>query len=200
MQRGVAATVAPSGCVHLATRRLQTPIGGNNAFDSSQAFAVSLCGPARCAQSVAPRYGPICRSAKFIPIPMMWSAFRVRRSDFTVCEARTSESGRSDTIGVAVESVFANDVRRRQFVEVKLAESRFGVCRDAKSTRGSAVKDALQLRTGRSVFVDDSRGWRVRAGTRLGKPRSTRLTGRAFSSMRSELKNFARADTRDESI
>lgn len=120
-----------------------------HALNSSQAFAVNLFAPARLSQNVAQALWKELPAGRSHPDPQHVDVhFEYSGPEIGFTKQALGESGIPTQIDVAVEGVFAQDVRRLQFVEVKFTESQFGACRGAKGGRGRANPARNKLPTG----------------------------------------------------
>jgi hypothetical protein len=104
-----------------------------HALNSSQAFAVNLFGPAHFLPDVAKSLWSALPAAQDHPNPeRVVVHFEYSGPDEDFAKTELGEAGIPTQIDVAVEGIFSGDVRRMQFIEVKLTESKFGSCRGAK--------------------------------------------------------------------
>ncbi len=104
-----------------------------HALNSSQAFAVNLFGPARFSTVVAKALWNTLPAARDSPSPdQVGVHFEYSGPDDAFAKVELGEAGKPTQIDVAIEGMFPGGVRRMQFIEVKLSESKFGSCRGAK--------------------------------------------------------------------
>jgi hypothetical protein len=103
-----------------------------HALNSSQAFAVNLFGPAHSYPGVAKSLWSALPAAQGHPNPeRVLVHFEYSGPDEHFAKTVLGEAGIPTQIDVAVEGIFSGDIRRMQFIEVKLTESKFGSCRGA---------------------------------------------------------------------
>lgn len=113
-----------------------------HALNSSQAFAVNLFAPARFSADVARALWKVLPAGALHSDPQRVDVqFEYSGPDESFAKRQLGEAGVPTQIDVALQGIFENGVRRFQFVEVKLTESHFGMCRGA-GTGKKAVNPA----------------------------------------------------------
>jgi hypothetical protein len=112
-----------------------------HALNSSQAFAVNLFAPSRFSHGVAHALWKTLPAGRLHPDAQdVHVHFEYSGSEGTLAKHALGEGDIPTQIDVAVEAVFGHNVRRLQFIEVKLTESHFGSCRGARAGKPGAKK------------------------------------------------------------
>ena len=152
-----------------------------HALNSSQAFAVNLFGPSRFSKVVAGALWNTLPAGRDCPDPDRVDVhFEYSGPDQAFAKTELGEAGKPTQIDVAVEGVFPGNVRRIQFIEVKLSESKFGSCRGAKRGKGAPNPAAERCRNLSKILANPSKQcWLVDAEGR----RYWQIIGRATSGM-----------------